>query len=169
MDKKRNRFSIKSFSAAVSYTHLFKTSGVVLTDFNIADDSMSFETGDDAKTTAYYYNTKDSSGFYTNYKMCIRDRGMDLITDLGYPPVHCGGGWLSPQVQWYASTASHNTVVIDGKDQPAAHVFDVKEAGHTTLWADGKKFHAMRFSGTKLYENSRQYERGVYVIDLRCV
>lgn len=48
-------------------SQLFKTSGVVLTDFNIADDSMSFETGDDAKTTAYYYNTKDSSGFYTNY------------------------------------------------------------------------------------------------------
>lgn len=48
-------------------SQLFKASGVVLTDFAIADDSMRFETGDAAKETAYFYNTKDSSGFYSNY------------------------------------------------------------------------------------------------------
>lgn len=118
------------------------------------------------RVTWMSYDSGGAHGHKNGMNLGLFGKGMDLITDLGYPPVHCGGGWLSPQVQWYASTASHNTVVIDGKDQPAAHVFDVKEAGHTTLWADGKKFHAMRFSGTKLYENSRQYERGVYVIDL---
>ncbi len=33
-------------------------------------------------------------------------RGVDLMVDLGYPPVNYGG-WDSPQAEWYRRTASH--------------------------------------------------------------
>ena len=127
---------------------------------------LRFGQKENERVTWMSYDSGGAHGHKNGMNLGLFGKGLDLITDLGYPPVHCGGGWLSPQVQWYGSTASHNTVVIDGKDQLGKHEFDVKEAGHTTLWADGKAFRAMRFSGTKMYENSRQYERGVYVIDL---
>lgn len=51
----------------------FNRSGISLTDFNIASDSLSFTTGDSAQNTSYYYNTETSSGAYTNAKPSFSD------------------------------------------------------------------------------------------------
>ncbi len=87
--------------------------------------------------------------------------GLDLMPDLGYPPVQYGG-WLSKQCNWYRGTASHNTVLVDGANQDHGWEF-VPIGGATKMWGDGKVLHAVRASGAKIYEKSRQYERTVLV------
>jgi hypothetical protein len=78
------------------------------------------------------------------------------MPDLGYPPVQFGG-WDTPQVKWYYQTASHPTVVVDGRDNSGA--------GKTTLWADGDQFHAIRASGADLIDG-KQFERTAALIDI---
>jgi len=85
-------------------------------------------------------------------------KGLDLLADFGYPPVQYGG-WDAPRARWYRMTASHNTVVVDGKSQSRT------AAGKTTLWADGRQFRAIRASGPAMYGVSR-YERTAVMIDL---
>lgn len=82
-------------------------------------------------------------------------KGMDLLSDFGYPPVGYGG-WSSPRAHWYMLPASHNTVVVDGDWQPPAK-------GKSTLWADGRDFHAIRASAPEVA--GRQYERTVAMVD----
>lgn len=84
-------------------------------------------------------------------------KGMDLLPELGYPPVQFGG-WSSPRANWYKMTAGHNTVVVDGRDQQDA-------AGRTTLWADGERFRAIRVSAPELY-GIDQYERTAMLVDV---
>ena len=84
-------------------------------------------------------------------------KGLDLMPDLGYPPVQFGG-WGSAKASWYRTTASHNTVVVDGKPQAGG-------AGKTTLWADGEHFQCVRASAPALI-GGQQYERTVLTIDL---
>ena len=78
------------------------------------------------------------------------------MPDLGYPPVQFGG-WDTQQVKWYYRTASHPTVVVDGRDNNGA--------GKTTLWADGEQFRAVRASGANLI-NGKQFERTAALIDI---
>jgi hypothetical protein len=83
-------------------------------------------------------------------------KGLDLMPDFGYPPVQFGG-WGSAKASWYKMTASHNTVVVDGKNQ-------AQGAGETTLWADGESFRCVRASAPALM-GGQQYERSVATID----
>jgi hypothetical protein len=84
-------------------------------------------------------------------------KGIDLLPDFGYPPVQYGG-WDSPRARWYRMSAAHNTVVVDGQDSSPG-------AGHTTLWADGDCFRAIRVSGPELI-GGVQFERTAALIDL---
>ena len=118
------------------------------------------------RTAWMSYDSGGLHGHYNGMNLGLFGKGMDLISDLGYPPVQFGGGWNSPHVKWYFSTASHNTVVVDGKDQKSDWDYFVKTCANTTLWADGETFHAMRFSGPNLIEDGKQYERGIYLVDV---
>ncbi len=84
-------------------------------------------------------------------------KGLDLMPDFGYPPVQFGG-WGSPRARWYTMSAAHNTVVVDGENHANA-------AGRTTLWADGKRFHAIRASAPALI-GGEQFERTVAQVDV---
>jgi hypothetical protein len=84
-------------------------------------------------------------------------KGLDLMPDFGYPPVQYGG-WGAPRARWYVSTMAHNTVVVDGANTRNA-------GGTTTLWADGRQFHAIRASCPALIGGT-QYERMAAMIDL---
>ena len=84
-------------------------------------------------------------------------KGMDLVTDFGYPPVGYGG-WGSVKSQWYISTMSHATVTVDGKNQKAAN-------GETTLWADGERVHAIRATCPGMIDGKR-FERTVALVDI---
>ncbi len=84
-------------------------------------------------------------------------KGLDLMPEFGYPPVGYGG-WGAPKAVWYTTTAAHETVVVDGKNQGS-------KAGRTTFWADGDRFRAIRVSAPDMYGIER-YERTVAMVDL---
>ena len=56
---------------------LFKQVGVCLTDFGMDTNEMTFTLGDEGQSTAYFYNTKDASGAYTNYQGAFADYWTD--------------------------------------------------------------------------------------------
>ncbi len=91
-------------------------------------------------------------------------RGLDLLPDLGYPPVQFGG-WEAPRGVWYSMTAAHNTVVVDGENLR-------RGAGRTTLWADGETFRVIRASAPDLVDGPQaaaehpQFERTAALIDI---
>ena len=82
--------------------------------------------------------------------------GIDLMADFGYPPVQYGG-WEAPKAQWFTHPAAHNTVVVDGARQ-------ARLAGKSTLWADGKQFHAVRASSPEIA--GKQFERTAAMVDI---
>ncbi len=68
-------------------------------------------------------------------------KGLDLCRTDGYPQVQYGGS-EDLKAGWFCVTASHNTVVVDGKDQ--GHRYKPLARGKTILWADGAALQAMR-------------------------
>jgi len=112
--------------------------------------------GDGVRALALDYDSGGRHGHKDGMVLSLYAKGLDLMPDLGYPPVQFGG-WDTPQVKWYYRTASHPTVVVDGRDNNGA--------GKTTLWADGDKFHAVRASGADLIDG-KQFERTAALIDI---
>ncbi|MBI5095552.1 MAG: heparinase II/III family protein [Candidatus Hydrogenedentes bacterium] len=84
-------------------------------------------------------------------------KGLDLVTDFGYPPVGYGG-WGAPKSRWYISTFAHATVAVDGQNQKAAD-------GKTTLWADGNRVRAVRAAAPEMIGGKR-FERTLVMVDL---
>jgi len=113
--------------------------------------------GANARALWLDYDSGGGHGHVDGMNLGLFAKGLDLMPDFGYPPVQ-HGGWGSPRSRWYASTASHNTVLIDRKDQQGAQ-------GETTLWADGTLFHAIRAAGAQIAEAQR-YERTAVLIDV---
>lgn len=102
----------------------------------------------------------DSTGGHSHFdgmNLGLFGMGLDLLPDFGYPPVQYGG-WGAPRARWYTMTAAHNTVVVDGKNQPRAD-------GKTTLWAAGTDIHAIRASCPEM-AGGRQYERTAVMVDV---
>jgi len=104
------------------------------------------------------YDTGGNHGHQDGMNLGLFAKGLDLMPDFGYPPVHYGG-WGSPRSKWYTLTAAHNTVVVDGANQQ-------NSAGQTTLWADGRSFRCIRASAPGLYANCAQYERTASLVDI---
>jgi oligo-alginate lyase len=68
------------------------------------------------------------------------------------------GGWESPRANWYKSTAAHNTVWVDGANQPGG-------AGASTLFAQGDGFAAVSADAPGLVPGGKRYARTVALID----
>lgn len=113
--------------------------------------------GDGRRAAWLDYDSGGPHGHADGMNLGLFAMGLDLMPDFGYPPVHFGG-WSGPKFHWYVSTAGHNTVVVDGKDQ------ERPSDGESTLWADGEKFRAIRANGPALYGIPR-YERTVAIVD----
>jgi hypothetical protein len=112
--------------------------------------------GDNARALALDYDSGGRHGHKDGMVLSLYAKGLDLMPDLGYPPVQFGG-WETQQVKWYYRTAAHPTVVVDGKDNNGT--------GKTTLWAKGEQFRAVRASGANLI-NGKQFERTATLIDI---
>jgi hypothetical protein len=104
------------------------------------------------------YDTGGRHGHLDALNLGLFAKGLDLMPDFGYPPVH-RGGWEGDLFHWYLNTASHNTVVVDGVNQKKP------VDGMTTFWASGDCFQAVRASCEAVYEIPR-YERSVVMIDI---
>ena len=114
--------------------------------------------GDNRRAAWLDYDSGGPHGHADGMNLGLFAMGLDLMPDFGYPPVHFGG-WSGPRFHWYVSTAGHNTVVVDGKDQ------ERPADGESTLWADGGCFRAIRADGSALYGIPR-YERTVAMVDI---
>ncbi|MBI4578341.1 MAG: heparinase II/III family protein [Planctomycetes bacterium] len=113
--------------------------------------------GDNERVLWLDYDSGGAHSHADGMNLGLYARGLDLMPDFGYPPVQYGG-WGAPRARWYTSSMAHNTVVVDGRD---THKAD----GVTTLWADGRQFHAIRASGPALIGGS-QYERTAAMVDV---
>lgn len=113
--------------------------------------------GEDRRALWIDYDSGGGHGHMDGLNIGLFAKGLDLIPDFGYPPVGYGG-WGAPRATWYRNTASHATVVVDGKNQTAAK-------GKTMLWAEGNGFHAIRVSCPEMIGGER-YERTVALVDL---
>ena len=113
--------------------------------------------GADERAVWLNYESGGGHGHADGMNLGLAAKGLDLMSDFGYPQVQYGG-WGSKKSVWYTKTAAHNTVVVDGADQ-------ARVAGKTTLWADGDEFRAVRASCPEMIKG-RQYERTVALVDV---
>jgi hypothetical protein len=105
------------------------------------------------------YDAWGNHGHADGMNVGLFAKGLDLMPDFGYPPVQFGG-WESPRANWYKSTAAHNTVIVNGAQQPGG-------AGATTLWAAGDGFSAIGVNAPGLNPNlTTRFERTAALIDV---
>lgn len=113
-------------------------------------------TGANRRAVWLDYDAGGGHGHKDGMNLGLFAHGLDLMPEMGYPAVQFGG-WESPRGKWYAMTAAHNTVVVDGKNQPT-------KAGETTLYVDEPPFQIIRASAPELNDGNR-YERTVALVD----
>lgn len=113
--------------------------------------------GEDARALWLNYESGGRHGHCDGMNLGLFAKGLDLMPDFGYPPVNFGG-WESEKAQWYRITPAHNTVTVDGANL-------ITTAGKTTLWADGKGFHAIRAAAPAMIGGGR-YERMAALVDI---
>jgi oligo-alginate lyase len=113
--------------------------------------------GENARALWLDYDAWYSHGHADCMQIGLFAKGLDLLPDFGYKPVQFGG-WGASKAVWYGKTASHNTVVVDGKDQENG-------AGETKLWSDGKVFKAVRASGPTCM-GGKQFDRTVASVSI---
>lgn len=107
-------------------------------------------------------------------------KGVEFLPGFAYPPVHFGG-WFSPKALWYKRTASHNTVVVDEKDQvtvlngPETEPLAIQlnpckglARGRTTAWADGARVKLIQASAAEVVKTTplQRYERALLLVDV---
>ena len=119
------------------------------------------------------YDTGGRHGHVDGLNLGLFAKGLDLLPDFGYPPVH-RGGWSGPNFDWYVGTLSHNTVVVDGAWQTRGTgegASATTVAGQTTLWIDTPGLRAIRVTAPVLISGShadgeKRYERTVVMVDV---
>ena len=109
---------------------------------------LDYDSVPNCKLKGHYHYDAMNLGLYA--------KGLDLLPEFGYPAVQFGD-WHTPQALWHGMTAAHNTVVVDGKNQAGGE-------SATTLWADGKRFRAIRASSPDQYRGG-VYERTVAMVN----
>lgn len=87
------------------------------------------------------YDSGGAHGHANALNIGLFAKGLDLMPDMGYPTLQFNNIGVH-YTQWYIESWSHNTVVIDGKNQDRIWSFPIGEPAR--LWADGKKIAAVR-------------------------
>ncbi len=113
--------------------------------------------GADARAVWLDYDAGGAHGHADALNLGMFAFGLDLLPELGYPPVQFGG-WGSPRARWYTVTAAHNTVVVDRQNQE-------KASGVCTLWCDGRGLRAVRAACPQA-ARVRRYERTIALCDV---
>jgi hypothetical protein len=117
--------------------------------------------GEKSRAAWLDYDTWGGHGHADGMNLGLFAKGLDLMPDFGYPPVQFGG-WESERANWYKSTAAHNTVIVNGAQQPWGAA-----PGTTTLWAAGEGFSAIGVDAPGLNPNvTKRFERTAALIDV---
>ncbi|HCS76016.1 MAG TPA: hypothetical protein DIW17_19350 [Clostridiales bacterium] len=127
------------------------------------------------KRCAYLdYDSGGIHGHNDGMNIGIFAKGMNFMPDLGYPPAHRPGGWNSKFFYWYRSAASHNTVIVDGKEHRDYCYVQrnvkggqglVSESGETRLWGIGQWVKVITVNDP-LITNTERFERTLAIIDI---
>ena len=99
--------------------------------------------GDEERAAWMQYDTGGAHAHANCMNIGLFAKGLDLMPDMGYPTLQFDGFGVH-FTQWYIESWSHNTVIIDGKNQDKPWSYVV--GNPATLWADGKRFAAVRAS-----------------------
>jgi len=110
----------------------------------------------DARAVWLDYDSGGRHGHADALNLGLFAKGLDLMPDMGYPPVQYGG-WGAPRAVWYTQSTAHNTVVVDGKNSRAG-------SGAATMWVEGQQLRIVRASAAPLV-GGQQYERTVALVD----
>ena len=122
--------------------------------------------GEHARALWLAYDTGRNHQHFDAMNLGLFAHGLDLLTDLGYPPTGYGGH-ETLQALWYVHTAAHNTVVVDGRRHPGPHwTSEVLAAGTTSLWIDTGIVNGLRCDAPGVYEGLSQYERTAWMADV---
>ncbi|MBP1991461.1 heparinase II/III domain-containing protein [Paenibacillus eucommiae] len=116
-------------------------------------------TGSHSRALWVAYDSLGNHGHYNGMTIGLFAHGLDLLPDFGYPPLHFGQGWVNPKVLWYYMTASHNTVVVDGKNH------EPTTSGSTTMWLESDGCQLIRVSGPEII-GGQQFERTLALMDI---
>ena len=111
-------------------------------------------------------DTGGSHGHFDGLNIGLFAEGLDLLPELGYPPLQFGDH-NSAKVNWYIASAGHNTVVVNGKAQQGHRLsrrYDDMRIATTQLWHVGGHCQVIRAAGSDMVDR-RQYERTVALID----
>jgi hypothetical protein len=113
--------------------------------------------GDNRRALWIDYDASGKHRHQDGMNLGLFAKGLNLVPEYGYPAVGYGG-WDSMLGKWYARSAAHVTVVLDGQDHH-------RKDGETTLWADGESVRAIRVAGADMIEGDR-FERTAALVDL---
>lgn len=127
--------------------------------------------GRHARTLWVDYDSGGPHGHSDAMNIGLFARGLDLMPDMGYPPVQFGG-WNSDRAAWYTLTGAHNTVLVDGRNQ--THDYRKPSDGQSPLWAMGKTCRVVRVSDPAMNmaaqdaqkPTPQQYERTLAMVDV---
>jgi oligo-alginate lyase len=132
--------------------------------------------GDDRRGLYLDYDSGGVHGHNDGMNIGLFAKGQNLLPDYGYPPVHRPGGWSSKFFYWYRSAATHNTVIVDGKehrdfsfvqrDIKGGQAF-ISESGRTVLWGIGDKIKAVAADDPLIPGGSvTRFERLISIVDV---
>lgn len=128
---------------------------IILGDVNLEEWGISIlraGNGPESMALAFRHHVGGSHQHYDGLNIELFYKGVNLLPDLGYPPVAYLNEEPRRRYDWFKDTASHNTIVVDGRRR------QVNGTGETTLWAGGREIHAVRVEAPEIYEVDR-YER----------
>ncbi|MBQ6697940.1 MAG: heparinase II/III family protein, partial [Oscillospiraceae bacterium] len=104
-----------------------------------------------------YFGASGGHGHLDSLNLFIDAFGLNLAPDLGYP---AATGWDPNRYEWVRTTISHNTVVVDEKEQTVKAV-----SGTPYHFDDNGKVRIMDVS-SNAYENTDDYRRTVFMVDV---
>lgn len=130
--------------------------------------------GKDKRCAYLDYDSGGIHGHNDGMNIGIFAKGINFMPDLGYPPAHRPGGWSSKFFYWYRSAASHNTMIVDGKEHRDYCYVQrdieggqglMSESGETVLWGIGQWVKAVAVNDP-LIANTERFERTLVMVDV---
>ena len=117
-------------------------------------------TGDDVRRDIWmYFGTNDGHGHYDTLNLGMTAYGLNFLPDLGYPTKT---GMDPNRLQWVGSTLSHNTVIVNEKNQDISYV-----RGKSLHFDDSGNVGVMDVDAKDVYRNNVEtYRRSAIMISV---
>ncbi|MBE6911754.1 MAG: hypothetical protein E7473_04430 [Ruminococcaceae bacterium] len=107
--------------------------------------------------TVGYFGSNNGHGHYDTLNLFMSAFGLNIAPDFGYPEFT---GSDPNRMQWIHTTLSHNTVVVDEKEQAA-----VSNPGVPYHFDDAGRVKLMDIDASKVYKNCDEYRRTVIMVE----